>query len=75
MTGLLDEPLEFKQNTIDDFYEDTMSMLQDLFNLSCTKLSDFLHDGKLYTKACIMEIYGQVLGYIWTFIKGGKFNI
>lgn len=68
------ELLEFNQNTIDDFYPDTKAMIDDLFNLSYTKLSDFLKEGELFTKTRVLEIYGSVVRYIKTFTEGYDFQ-
>ena len=68
------DKLEFNQNTIDDFYESTKDMIDDLLELSCTKLADFMQEGRLYTKTAVMEIYGSVIRYIKTFAYGKEFN-
>lgn len=68
------EMLEFNQNTIDDFYESTKDMIEDLLELTCTKLADFLKEGKLYTKTGILETMGSVIRYIKTFAYGKDFQ-
>lgn len=66
--------LEFNQNTIDDFYPSTKSMIDDLLNLTCTKISDFMKEGKLYSKTEVMEIVGCAIRYVKTFAYGGDFQ-
>lgn len=68
------ELLEFNQNTIDDFYPTTKAMIDDLLNLTCTKISDFTKDGKLYSKAGVMEIVGHAIRYVKTFAYGEDFQ-
>lgn len=66
--------LEFNQNTIDDFYPSTKSMIDDLLNLSCTKIADSMKEGKLYSKTEVMEIVGHAIRYVKTFAYGGDFQ-
>lgn len=66
--------LEFNQNTIDDFYETTKDMIDDLLELTCTKLADFLQEGKFYTKSSVLEKLGSAIRYVKTFAYGYDFQ-
>ena len=68
------DKLEFNQNTIDDFYSSTKEMIDDLLDLTCTKLNDFLPQGKLFTKTSILETMGSVIKYVKTFAYGYDFQ-
>ena len=68
------DKLEFNQNTIDDFYPDTKAMVDDLLNLTCTKLADFLKEGQLYTRTGVLETMGGVIRYVKTFVCGDDFQ-
>ena len=66
--------IDCKQNTINDFYPDTISMIKDLINLYETKVIDNLKSGELYTKDRLLEILGFASRYVLTFAHGGEFN-
>jgi len=66
--------LEFNQNTIDDFYPTTKSMIDGIIDLICTKMDDFLKEGKIYTKSMVMEAFGGVARYVKTFAYGHDFQ-
>lgn len=55
--------IDCKQNTINDFYPDTISMIKDLINLYETKVIDNLKSGELYTKDRLLEILGFASRY------------
>lgn len=65
---------EMRQNTIDDFYPSTKAMIDDLLHLVLTKMSDFLEDGRLLTKARVLEALCDAIRYVKTFAYGGDFQ-
>ena len=66
--------IDCKQNTINDFYPNTMVMIDDLLNLVCTKVADFLKEGKRYTRTAVLETLGFAIRYVKTFAYGQEFN-
>lgn len=66
--------IDCKQNTINDFYPNTKSMIDDLLNLMCIKICDFLKEGETYTKTRMLEILGTAVKYVKTFAYGKEFN-
>jgi len=66
--------IDCKQNTINDFYPNTKAMIDDLLNLVCTKVADFLKEGKTYTRTGMLETLGFAIRYVKTFAYGGEFN-
>lgn len=69
-----EDKLEFNQNTIDDFYESTKAMIDDLCDLICSKVSDELEYGKLYGKTAILEKVCFAIRYVKTFASGNDFQ-
>ena len=68
------EKIEYKQNTINDFYPNTKVMIDDLLDLVCTKLCDFLKEGRTYTRTGVLETLGFAIRYVKTFAFGEEFN-
>lgn len=66
--------IDCKQNTINDFYPNTKTMIDDLLNLVCTKMCDFLKEGETYTKTRMLELLGTTIRYVKTFAYGREFN-
>ena len=66
--------IDCKQNTINDFYPNTKSMIDELFNLMYSKMCDFLKEGETYTKTRILELLGTAVRYVKTFAYGSEFN-
>lgn len=66
--------IEYKQNTINDFYPNTRKMINDLLDLLTTKMCDFLKDGETYTKTNLLETMGFAIRYVKTFAYGQEFN-
>ena len=68
------DKLEFNQNTIDSFYPSTKEMIDDLLNLVCTKMADFLKVGQLYSRTSVLETLGYAIRYVKTFAYGKDFQ-
>lgn len=66
--------LENRSTYIDDFYESTEALIDDMITLYQTKMEDELKHGQLYTKARIVEISCWVAGYVKGVMKGHRFE-
>ena len=66
--------LDCKQITINDFYQNTKEMINDLLDLVSTKMCDFLKEGQTYTKTSLLETLGFAIRYVKTFAFGLEFN-